>query len=126
MDANLKRKENIEELMMEWQSDFEDLKNEGTGMNVLELLWPHGNLKKLIVALRISALSRKVIENIKDTMDIYLKRKESIEELMVEWRSDFDYLQNEGNGMNVLELPWTRRNLKKFIGEFYRGRNFPK
>ena len=27
MDANLKRKENIEELMMEWQSDFEDLQN---------------------------------------------------------------------------------------------------
>ena len=37
MDANLKRKENIEELMMEWQSDFEDMQNEGTDMNVLDL-----------------------------------------------------------------------------------------
>ena len=58
MDANLKRKENIEELMMEWQSDFEDLQKEGIDMNVLELLRPHRNLKRLIVALRISALSR--------------------------------------------------------------------
>ena len=58
MDTNLKRKENIEELMMNWQSDFEDFQNEGNHMNVLELLRPHRNLKKLIVALGISALSR--------------------------------------------------------------------
>ena len=83
------------------------------------------NLKKLIVALRIPVFF-KVIENIRDTMYINLKRKENIEELMVEWKSDFDYLQNEGNDMNVLELLWARRNLTKFIGEFYRGRNFPK
>ena len=94
-------------------------------MNVFELLRPHINLKKLIVAFE-DIFSFKVIENIRDTMDINLKRKENIEELMVEWKSDFDYLQNEGNGMNVLELLWTHRNLKKFIGEFYRGRNFPK
>ena len=58
MDTNLKRKENIEELMMEWQSDFEDFQNEGNNMNVIELLRRHRNLKKLIIALGISALSR--------------------------------------------------------------------
>ena len=41
------------------------------------------NLKKLIVALRIPIFF-EVIENIRDTMDINLKRKENIEELMVE------------------------------------------
>ena len=41
MDTNLKRKENIEELMMNWQSDFDDSQNEGSDMNVLELLRPH-------------------------------------------------------------------------------------
>ncbi|RVW71208.1 putative disease resistance protein RGA3 [Vitis vinifera] len=50
MDANLKHKHNIEELIMEWSNNFGDSRIEWNEMPVLELLQPHGNLKKLTVA----------------------------------------------------------------------------
>ena len=49
IDANLKNKANIEELMMAWRSDFDGLPNERDEMDVLEFLQPHKNLKKLTV-----------------------------------------------------------------------------
>lgn len=50
MDANLKHKHNIEEFIMEWSNNFGDSRIEWNEMPVLELLQPHGNLKKLTVA----------------------------------------------------------------------------
>ena len=50
VDAKLEEKHNIEELTMEWGSDFVKSRNEMNEMNVLEGLRPPRNLKKLTVA----------------------------------------------------------------------------
>ena len=50
MDVNLKEKRNIKELKMEWGSDFDDPQTERNEMQVLELLQPHRNLKKLTIS----------------------------------------------------------------------------
>ncbi|KAL6327671.1 hypothetical protein AAG906_022611 [Vitis piasezkii] len=50
MDAKLEEKHNIEELMMEWGSDFGNSRNEMNETNVLAGLRPPRNLKNLTVA----------------------------------------------------------------------------
>eukprot|EP00261_Vitis_vinifera_P032062 XP_019073305.1 PREDICTED: putative disease resistance protein At3g14460 isoform X3 [Vitis vinifera] len=49
-EVNLKGRHNIEELTMEWSSDFEDSRNERNELEVFKLLQPHESLKKLVVA----------------------------------------------------------------------------
>ncbi|CBI40165.3 unnamed protein product, partial [Vitis vinifera] len=48
-EVNLKGRHNIEELTMEWSSDFEDSRNETNELAVFKLLQPHESLKKLVV-----------------------------------------------------------------------------
>ncbi|KAL6327401.1 hypothetical protein AAG906_019714 [Vitis piasezkii] len=48
-EVNLKGRHNIEELTMEWSSDFEDSRNETNELAVIKLLQPHESLKKLVV-----------------------------------------------------------------------------
>ena len=50
MDADLKGKHNIKELTMEWGNDFDDTRKEENEMQVLELLQPHKNLRKLTIS----------------------------------------------------------------------------
>ncbi|CBI24966.3 unnamed protein product, partial [Vitis vinifera] len=45
--ANLRTKLNVEELIMHWSKEFDDLRNEDTKMEVLLSLQPHTSLKKL-------------------------------------------------------------------------------
>ncbi|RVW40774.1 putative disease resistance protein [Vitis vinifera] len=47
IDANLRTKLNVEELIMHWSKEFNDLRNEDTEMEVLLSLQPHTSLKKL-------------------------------------------------------------------------------
>ncbi|RVW40758.1 putative disease resistance RPP13-like protein 1 [Vitis vinifera] len=47
IDANLRTKLNVEELIMSWSSWFDNLRNEDTEMEVLLSLQPHTSLKKL-------------------------------------------------------------------------------
>ncbi|RVX00317.1 putative disease resistance protein [Vitis vinifera] len=47
IDANLRTKLNVEELIMHWSKEFDDLRNEDTKMEVLLSLQPHTSLKKL-------------------------------------------------------------------------------
>ena len=49
-EVNLKGRHNIEELTMEWSSNFEDSRNERNELEVFKLLQPHESLKKLVVA----------------------------------------------------------------------------
>ncbi|RVX00332.1 putative disease resistance RPP13-like protein 1 [Vitis vinifera] len=49
-DAILRDTEGLEELLMEWVSDFSDSRNERDEVHVLDLLEPHTNLKKLMVS----------------------------------------------------------------------------
>ncbi|CBI35286.3 unnamed protein product, partial [Vitis vinifera] len=49
-DAILRDTEGLQELMMEWASDFSDSRNERDEVHVLDLLEPHTNLKKLMVS----------------------------------------------------------------------------
>ena len=48
-DAILRDTVGLEELMMEWVSDFSDSRNERDELHVLDLLEPHTNLKKITV-----------------------------------------------------------------------------
>ncbi|KAJ9685609.1 hypothetical protein PVL29_017591 [Vitis rotundifolia] len=47
IDANLRTKLNVEELIMHWSKEFDDFRNEDTKMEVLLSLQPHTSLKKL-------------------------------------------------------------------------------
>ncbi|KAL6326858.1 hypothetical protein AAG906_012133 [Vitis piasezkii] len=47
IDANLRTKLNVEELIMSWSNWFDNLRNEDTEMEVLLSLQPHTSLKKL-------------------------------------------------------------------------------
>ena len=49
-DAILRDTEGLEELLMEWVSDFSGSRNERDEVHVLDLLEPHTNLKKLMVS----------------------------------------------------------------------------
>ena len=45
-----KGKHNIKDLTMEWGNDFYDTRNDKNEMQVLELLQPHKNLRKLTIS----------------------------------------------------------------------------
>ena len=49
-DANLKNKRKLEELIMEWNDEFWDSRNDADELQVLESLRPHENLERLTVA----------------------------------------------------------------------------
>ena len=49
-EVNLKGRHNIEQLTMEWSSDFGDSRNESNEFEVLKFLQPPENLKKLVIA----------------------------------------------------------------------------
>ncbi|XP_059633101.1 putative disease resistance RPP13-like protein 1 [Cornus florida] len=47
--ANLKDKQDLNELMVEWSNNFDELRNESVEMDVLEMLQPHQKLEKITV-----------------------------------------------------------------------------
>ena len=49
-DANLKNKQKLEELKLEWNDEFWDSRNDADELQVLESLQPHENLERLTVA----------------------------------------------------------------------------
>ena len=49
-DANLKNKQKLEELKLEWNNEFWDSRNDADELQVLESLRPHENLERLTVA----------------------------------------------------------------------------
>ncbi|XP_034702920.1 putative disease resistance RPP13-like protein 1 isoform X2 [Vitis riparia] len=80
------------------------------------------NLKNLRGKLSISGL-HNVVDS-RDAMDAKLEEKHSIEELIMEWGSDFGNSRNEMNEINVLAGLRPPRNLKNLTVAFYGGSTF--
>ncbi|KAL6327447.1 hypothetical protein AAG906_019760 [Vitis piasezkii] len=57
-EVNLKERHNIEELTMEWSSDFEDSRNERNELEVFKLLQPHESLKSLLLRVTSQKLQK--------------------------------------------------------------------
>ncbi|KAJ9685340.1 hypothetical protein PVL29_017389 [Vitis rotundifolia] len=80
------------------------------------------NLQDLRGKLSISGL-HNVVDS-QDAVDAKLEEKHKIEELTMEWGSDFGKSRNEMNEMNVLEGLRPPRNLKKLTVASYGGSTF--
>ena len=80
------------------------------------------NLKNLRGKLSISGL-HNVVDS-RDAMDAKLEEKHNIEELMMEWGSDFGNSRNEMNEIYVLAGLRPPRNLKNLTVAFYGGSTF--
>ncbi|KAL6327985.1 hypothetical protein AAG906_031329 [Vitis piasezkii] len=118
MDANLKHKHNIEELIMEWSNNFVDSRIERNEMPVLELLQPHGNLKKLTVAFYVGtnfpswmgdpSFSTMVSLTLKDcrmcTSLPSLRQLSSLKELCIEGMSEIKTIGAEFYGKVSLSV----------------------
>ena len=72
----------------------------------------------------LSILGLHNVVNAQDAMDVNLK-KLKIEELTLEWGSDIDDPQTQGNEMQVLKYLQPPSNLKKLAISFYVGGTFP-
>ncbi|CBI35114.3 unnamed protein product, partial [Vitis vinifera] len=80
------------------------------------------NLQDLRGKLSISGLHNVV--NSQDAMHAKLEEKHNIEELTMEWDSDYDKPRNEMNEMNVLAGLRPPTNLKKLTVAYYGGSTF--
>ena len=92
-------------------------KHKRSGINELK------SLLNLRGKLFISGLHN--IVNIRDVKEVNLKGRHNIEELTMEWSSDFEDSRNETNELAVIKLPQPHESLKKLVVVCYGGLTFP-
>ena len=80
-------------------------------------------MSKLQGKLSISGLHNA--GHIWSSCDAILRDTEGLQELMMEWASDFSDSRNERDEVHVLDLPEPHTNLKKLMVSFYGGSKFP-
>lgn len=118
MEANLKDKKELTQLVLQWSDDFGDSTNDGDEEEVFKVAQLHRNRKDL----NASGCRNPRFPSFREAAGAY--RQESVE-LKSERRSSLDGSGNERVEMDVLEMLQPHENLKQLTINDYGGIKFP-